>query len=141
MVADTIARRFVVAEVLTIAATLTLIGLFNRFAGLYSHESLDHTGLLARVSDLTRVIESAPPAMRESLATAASSQGIFIDWYSAQSLAAGSLEGMRKAERPVAIAKAFPNRVLVTAEPDEHTAIPAGLSSKGIKTLMPYTRD
>jgi signal transduction histidine kinase len=135
---DTIARRFVVAESLTIAVTLVLFGIFNQIAGSFSQESLDRSGLLARVEDLTRVIDAAPSPMRESLSMAASSPGIFIDWYSADSQAAGSLEGMRKAERPVSITKAFPNRVFVTAEPDAHTVIPAGLSNKSSKTLMPY---
>jgi two-component system osmolarity sensor histidine kinase EnvZ len=135
---DTIVRRFVVAEILTIAVTLVLIGIFNQIAGSFSKESLDRSGLLERVADLTRVIDAAPSAMRESLSMAASSSSIFIDWYSADSQAAGSLEGMRSAERPVSISKAFPNRVFVTAEPDAHTVIPAGLSNKGSKTLMPY---
>jgi hypothetical protein len=87
---DTIARRFIVAEIFTFAVTLVLIGIFNQIAGSFSQESLDRSGLLAGVADLTRVIDAAPSALRESLSMAASSPGIFIDWYSADSPASCS---------------------------------------------------
>src|SRR5258705_12544086 len=90
---DTIARRFVVEEVLTIVATFALLGLFRLFGGGWSQEPLDRSGLLTEAADLLRVIEVAPPSARAELSAAATTKTMHVDWYAAASLASTSLNG------------------------------------------------
>ena len=83
--ADTIARRFAVTEILVVAVTVGLALLFNRFGGVWGLEPVEQTGLLDEVADLVRTIEVAPPEMRHSLAAAAGGERNQMYW-----LAAGS---------------------------------------------------
>jgi len=68
---DSIARRFVLTVVLAVAVTWSLIGLFNVFGGVWAQPALEHTGLLEQAADMVRIIEAAPPPIREQLASAA----------------------------------------------------------------------
>ena len=54
--ADTIARRFAVTEVLVVAVTVALALLFNRFGGVWALEPVEQTGLLDEVADLVRTV-------------------------------------------------------------------------------------
>ena len=62
---DSIARRFVMTVVLSVAVTWSLIGLFNVFGGIWAQPSLQHTGLLEQAADMVRIIEAAPPPIRK----------------------------------------------------------------------------
>jgi signal transduction histidine kinase len=89
--ADTIARRFAVTEILVVAVTVGLALLFNRFGGVWAQEPLEQTGLLDEVAALVRTIEAAPPEMRQSLASAAGGPHNQFYWLAAGSQGAGML--------------------------------------------------
>src|SRR4030081_1802637 len=89
---DTIARRFAVTEVLAVAVTLALVGLFNTFGGVWSLESLEQSGLLNEAANIVRVMEAAPPLMRQALAAAAATDVFHVGWYPAASRASASLD-------------------------------------------------
>ena len=55
---DTIARRFAVTEVLAVAVTLALVGLFRSFGGAWSHEPLERSSLLNEAADIVRMIDA-----------------------------------------------------------------------------------
>jgi signal transduction histidine kinase len=82
---DSIASRFVWAVVLTVAVALALVRLFFIFGGVWAREPLDHSSLPARARDLFRVIEAAPPQVRPTLAAAAATDGLAVEWYDATS--------------------------------------------------------
>jgi signal transduction histidine kinase len=137
--ADTVARRFIVAEVLTIGATLALIGLFNLLGGVWSREPLSNSGLLNHAADLLRIIEVAPPEMRERLSAAATSNDTYVDWYAANSLAAASLNGRGRVDSAEAIDEMFARTHRVaTLKPGERAPFPAGLTYRHGKTTVPY---
>lgn len=104
LLTDTIARRFALSAALTVAVTLALILLFNRLAGVWASEPLEKSGLLGEVADLSRMIEAAPPSLRESLAAAASSPGKRIEWAAAGSELSRSLENNHELHESAAAA-------------------------------------
>ena len=71
---DSIARRFAVTVVLTVVVTWSLAGLFNVFGGVWAQPSLERSGLLGEAADMVRIIEAAPPPLREQLAGAATTR-------------------------------------------------------------------
>jgi signal transduction histidine kinase len=89
---DSIARRFVMTVVLSVAVTWSLIGLFNVFGGIWAQPSLQHTGLLEQAADMAHIIEAAPPPIRKQLAAAASTQVFRVGWYAAASPVSTALE-------------------------------------------------
>jgi signal transduction histidine kinase len=88
---DSIASRFVWAVVLTVAVALALVRLFFIFGGVWAREPLDHSTLPARARDLFRVIEAAPPQVRPTLAAAAATDGLAVEWYDATSSVSATL--------------------------------------------------
>src|SRR5712692_7903338 len=95
---DTIARRFAVTEVLAVAVTLALVGLFRTFGGVWSHDPLEQSSLLNEAADIVRMIEAAPPPMRQALAAAAGTDVFHAGWYAAGSRAAASLEAAPRSD-------------------------------------------
>lgn len=91
---DTVARRFAVTEVLAVAVTLALVGLFRTFGGVWSNEPLERSSLLNEAADIVRVVEAAPPSMRQTLAAAAAPAEFRINWYAAASRASASLDSL-----------------------------------------------
>jgi signal transduction histidine kinase len=89
---DTIAQRFAVTEILAVAVTLALAGLIKTFGGVWTQEPLERSELLRETADIVRIIEAAPPQLRQVLAAAATDDSCRIDWYGTGSLAARSLE-------------------------------------------------
>src|ERR1700730_16417598 len=89
---DTIAQRFAETEILVVAVTLALAGLIKTCAGVWVQEPLERSELLKETADIVRIIEAAPPQMRQVLAAAAADDSCRIDWYGTGSLAARSLE-------------------------------------------------
>ncbi|MDB6085025.1 MAG: integral rane sensor signal transduction histidine kinase [Gammaproteobacteria bacterium] len=138
--ADTIARRFVVAEVLTIGATLALVGLFRLFGGVWSQEPLDRTGLLTQATDLVRVIEAAPAALRATLAAAATTNDVHVDWYAAASPASASFDGAheRSTDKATKEISTEIHRVAVAFGHDQRMPIPAGVPDAHPTRNMPY---
>jgi signal transduction histidine kinase len=82
---DSIARRFALTVVLTVVVTWSLAGLFNVFGGVWALPSLERSGLLDQAANMVRIIEAAPPAIREQLASAATTPTIRVGWYAATS--------------------------------------------------------
>jgi signal transduction histidine kinase len=82
---DSIARRFALTVVLAVLVTWSLVGLFNVFGGVWAQPSLERSGLLERTANMVRIIEAAPPPIREQLASAATTRAIRVGWYAAAS--------------------------------------------------------
>jgi signal transduction histidine kinase len=82
---DSIAWRFALTVVLTVVVTLSLVGLFDVFGGVWAQPSLERSGLLDQAAAMVRVIEAAPPRMREQLAGAATTDAFRVGWYDAAS--------------------------------------------------------
>lgn len=80
---DSIGSRFAWTVVLAVAVALLLVRLFFIFGGVWAREPLDHSVLRTRAIDVVRVIEAAPAQLRPSLATAAMTQEVAVDWYDA----------------------------------------------------------
>jgi signal transduction histidine kinase len=98
---DTIARRFVLTQILTVGATLGLVLLFNLLGGVWAQDPLNESGLLNEVNDMVRLIEAAPLQMRPSLASAATSGSRRVFWFAAGSEVAGFLDTRREHDRDV----------------------------------------
>src|SRR6266404_2946176 len=82
---DSIARRFALTVALAVAVTWSLVGLFFVFGGVWAQPSLERSGLLDQAADMVRIIEAAPPPIREQLASAATTRAFRVDWYAATS--------------------------------------------------------
>jgi signal transduction histidine kinase len=95
---DTIARRFAVTEILVVGATLGLVFLFNSLSGVWGREPLERSGILNEVTDMVRMIEAAPPSMRQSLAIAAGSSAKRVRWIPAATEAAAFLDASKGEE-------------------------------------------
>src|SRR5260370_8275929 len=95
---DTVARRFAVTEVLAVAVTLALVGLFRTFGGVWSNEPLERSSLLNEAADIVRMVEAAPPPMRQALAAAAAPAGFHPKWYDAGSHAPTSLHSRPRSQ-------------------------------------------
>lgn len=119
--ADTIARRFALTEILVVGATLGLVFLFNGLTGVWAQKPVDRSGLLNEVSDVVRIIEAAPPSLRPSLASAAGSSSKRVRWIPAATEAAAFLDASGGQEegvaRMVAVATHHTARVLQETRP------------------------
>jgi signal transduction histidine kinase len=88
---DTVATRFVVAVVLTVALALALVRLFFVFGGVWAREPFDPSVVRARISDSIRLFEAAPPQLRPTLAAATVTQDGGVSWYEGASSVAAVL--------------------------------------------------
>jgi signal transduction histidine kinase len=82
---DSIACRFALTVVLAVVVTWSFVGLFNVFGGVWAQPSLERSGLLEQAANMVRIIEAAPPSIREQLASAATTRAIRVGWYAAAS--------------------------------------------------------
>jgi signal transduction histidine kinase len=82
---DSIAWRFALTVVLAVVATWSLVGLFDVFGGVWAQPSLERSGLLEQAAAMVRIIEAAPPPMREQLAGAATTRAFRVGWYAENS--------------------------------------------------------
>jgi signal transduction histidine kinase len=137
---DTIARRFAVTEVLAVAVTLALVGLFRTFGGVWSAEPLERSSLLDEAADIVRMIDAAPPAMRQSLAAAAGNNVFHAGWYAAGSRAAAALEAAPRSddEKTQKRISARVQRAAVVLRPDRAGSVPPGIAYDRSKPLVPY---
>jgi len=118
---DSIARRFAVTVVLTVVVTWSLAGLFNVFGGVWAQPSLERSGLLGEAADMVRIIEAAPPPLREQLAGAATTHTTRVGWYAATSPVATVLErvtGQASEDGRDVMGKLLGNRRRVVLNPD-----------------------
>jgi signal transduction histidine kinase len=137
---DTIARRFAVTEVLAVAVTLALVGLFRTFGGVWSQEPLERSGLLSEAADIVRVIEAAPPPIRQALAAAAATDVFHVGWYAAASRASASLEAAPRGEdeNTQKTISAHVQRAAVVLRPDRAGSVPPGIAYDHGRPLVPY---
>jgi signal transduction histidine kinase len=98
---DTIARRFVLIQLLTAGATLGLALLFNLLGGVWAQDPLSQSSLLNEVNDVVRLIEAAPRPVRPALVAAATSGSRHVFWFAAGSVPAGFLDTRRENDREV----------------------------------------
>jgi signal transduction histidine kinase len=90
---DTIAWRFTAMVAAAAIVTAALAQLFLTFGGAWARPSLERSGLLDQGALLVRIIEAAPPQMRQGLAVAATTGESRVDWYAPGSSVAAALEG------------------------------------------------
>lgn len=137
---DTIARRFAVTEVLAVAVTLALVGLFRSFGGVWSHEPLERSSLLNEAADIVRMIEAAPPPMRQAIAAAAAPGEFRTDWYAAASRASASLEAAPRSEdqRAQGTISVHLQRAVAVLSPGRTGSVPPGIVYDQNKPLVPY---
>jgi signal transduction histidine kinase len=137
---DTIARRFAVTEVLAVAVTLALVGLFRTFGGAWSNEPLERSSLLNEAADIVRMIEAAPPSMRQAIAAAAAPGEFRTDWYAAASRASASLEAAPRSEDQKAqgTISAHLQRAVAILSPGRTGSVPPGIDYDQNKPLVPY---
>jgi signal transduction histidine kinase len=137
---DTIARRFAVTEVLAVAVTLALVGLFKTFGGVWSNEPLESSSLLDEAAEIVRMIEAAPPPMRQALTAAAGANVFHAGWYAAGSRAAASLEAAPRSddEKTQKRISARVQRAAVVLMPRRSGSVPPGIVYDRSKPLVPY---
>jgi signal transduction histidine kinase len=137
---DTIARRFAVTEVLAVAITFALVGLFRIFGGAWSHEPLERSNLLDEAADIVRMIEAAPPSMRQALAAAAAPAKFRTDWYAAASRASSSLETAPRGEDDNAQKNISGHlqRAVAVLRPGRTGSVPPGIGNDQSGPGAPY---
>jgi len=137
---DTVARRFAVTEVLAVAVTLALVGLFRTFGGVWSNEPLERSSLLNEAADIVRMVEAAPPSMRQVLAAAAAPAEFRINWYAAASRASVSLDAGPRSEDQNAQKEisAHLQRAVAVLRPGRTGSVPPGIDFDRQRPLVPY---
>jgi signal transduction histidine kinase len=137
---DTIARRFAVTEVLAVAVTLALVGLFKTFGGVWSLESLEQCGLLDEAANIVRVLEAAPPLMRQALAAAAATDVFHVGWYPAASRASASLDAAPRtdSEDTQKTISAHVQRAAVVLMPARTGSVPPGIVYDRSRPFVPF---
>lgn len=138
---DTIARRFAVAVVLAIAATLVLVGLFIAFGGVWAQEPLESSGIIREAADIVRIIEASPPQIRQTLAAAAETSRFHVDWYDAESPVATALDGttgFTDSRGLMSELLSGPPRSLVAFKPNSRVAPPWVSDYKSSKYAKAY---
>jgi signal transduction histidine kinase len=137
---DTIARRFAVTEVLAVAVTLALIGLFRTFGGVWSNDPLEQSSLLTEAADIVRMIDAVPPTARPALAAAAGTNVFQVGWYAAGSRASASLEAAPRMDDENAQKRisAHVQRAAVVLRPGLTGSVPPGIDYDRSRSLVPY---
>ena len=137
---DTVARRFAGTEVLAVAVTLALVGLFKTFGGVWSNDSLEQSSLLTEAADIVRMIDAAPPTMRQTLAAAVGTKVFQVGWYTAGSRASASLEAAPRSDEENTQKKisARVQRAAVVLSPDRAGSVPPGIAYDRSRPLVPY---
>ncbi|MEA2780378.1 MAG: hypothetical protein QOK29_1922 [Rhodospirillaceae bacterium] len=82
---DSIAWRIALTVVLAVLVTWSLAALFNTFGGVWAQPSVERSGVLGQVANIVRIIDAAPPPIREQLAGAATTRTVRVGWYAATS--------------------------------------------------------
>ena len=137
---DTVARRFALTELLAVAVTLALVGLFRTFGGAWSHEPLERSSLLNEAAAIVRMIEAAPLSVRQALATAAAPGEFRTDWYPAASRGSASLESAPRGEDENAqkTISAHLQRAVAVLTPRRNGSVPPGIVDDQSRPLARY---
>jgi len=113
---DTIARRFVLAEIMLVGATAAMAFLLIGVGRFWTDEPLERSPLLRDVIVTVRLLDSVPPPLRASLASAATTGGpIRAYWFGADSPVVPILKAQAGVDEPVArrIATALQRKSIV----------------------------
>jgi signal transduction histidine kinase len=137
---DTIARRFIVTQVLAVGLTLMLLALFSTFGGFWSQEPLDKSALFREVAEVLSIMEAAPAQARPALAAGASTHLVRLDWYPGSSAVADFF-----AVRSRTADSDFERRVLalthhpaVAVDSGTRLTVPSELMYDRSKPTLPY---
>ncbi len=138
---DTIARRFIVTQVLAVGLTLLLLALFSAFGGVWSQEPLDKAALFHEVAEVLNVMEAAPPQVRAVIAASAYTKKTYnLNWYPASS-AVAEFFGARTSTAGSEFEKrvlAMTDHVAVTIDAGTRVAVPDTLVYDRGKPDLPY---
>ncbi|WP_093425065.1 MULTISPECIES: ATP-binding protein [unclassified Pseudomonas] len=77
---DTVRRWVALTIILAMLTSLGFYALFTQVAGVWADPPLTETGLLEKLSSLSRVIAASDTAQRPRLASAASDSGLNVTW-------------------------------------------------------------
>lgn len=127
---DTIAWRFWVTIVASMAAACLSIGLFLAFGGVWAQPPMDATARLEGAASIAHMIESAPPPMRHGLAEAALTNIYRVDWHEAATPVSAWLDKTSHTQDPALLGEeiqAFGDaikRPIVVVNPDDQTDAP-----------------
>jgi signal transduction histidine kinase len=113
---DTIARRFLLTEVLLVGLTLAVAFLLIAVGGFWALEPLERSPLLRDMIVTAHLIDAVPSQLRPSLASAATESGsIHAYWFGADSQVVPFLEAQKNADEPAAqsIRAALQQRTIV----------------------------
>ncbi|MBK5356686.1 HAMP domain-containing protein [Pseudomonas sp. TH41] len=81
---DTIARWIALTTIVAMLTSLGFNALFTQLAGVWAYPPLTETGLLEKVSLLSKLIEASHVEQREHLAAAASDSNLNISWHASR---------------------------------------------------------
>ena len=125
---DTIARRFVLTQVLLVGVTFAMACLLIEVGGFWAEEPLERSPLLTGMIVTARLIDAAPPPLRPSLASAATSGSTRAYWFGTDSPVVPFLEARGNADEPAAqhIGAALQHKTIVL-QVSRSTALPSGL--------------
>jgi len=101
---------------------------------------LERSSLLNEGADIVRMIEAAPPSMRQTLAAAAAPAEFRTDWYAAASQASASLQAAPRAEDKNAqrTISAHLQRAVAVLSPGRTGSVPPGILYDRSRPLAPY---
>lgn len=128
---DTIAWRFTVTIVLTIAVAVALAEGATEFAGVWARPPLRATGLLERADIVVRMLDVAPVRDRQSLADSVSNATYQIDWYSSGSIVAATFETAANTNKST-------NRAVFDVNGKHRRVVDFDQESKMPSTARPY---
>lgn len=130
---DTIAWRFWVTIVASMAAACLSIGLFLAFGGVWAQPPMDAAARLEGAMAIAHMIETAPPPMRQTLAEAAVTSTYRLDWREAASPVSAWLDGASRTqdlallgEEILAFGDAI-QRPIVVVNPDDQSGMAANI--------------
>lgn len=124
---DTIARRFVLTQILLVGATVAMACLLIRVGGFWAEEPLERSPLLRGMIVTARLIDAVPAPLRPSLASAATSGSSRAYWFGADSPVVPFLEAQGYADEPSAqLIRAALHRRTIVLRVSHSTALPSG---------------
>jgi signal transduction histidine kinase len=126
---DTIARRFVLTQILLVGVTFAMGFLLIEVGGSWAEEPLERSPLLRDMIVTARLIDAVPPPLRPSLASAATTSGSSrAYWFGADSPVVPFLEAQGNADEPAAqrMGAALQHKTIVLRV-SRSMALPSGL--------------
>ena len=91
-----IAWRFVATVAMVVAVTLSALGLFFAFGGVWAEPPLRQSGIFDQVLEIVHMIDAAPPELRPRLAAATRPAKFAVSWRPAGSSVAVVLDGLEQ---------------------------------------------